>query len=136
MSSDSTGKTNRGFIFHFLTLTGSVGRHIQALLELAGMEGREALALYLRLAIMLGAAVVFFFFGYLLLLLFLAFLCAVVFGFSWLWISLGFGIVHFLLGYICASHVRRHLRSPIFELTRAELARDFRALKSQNPSEK
>lgn len=116
-----------------LSLWGSAGRHIQALVELAGLEGREALALYLRLAVMLVAALIFLVFGYVLILLFFAFLIAHLFGISWIWITLALALIHFLVTFLCATHVRTHMRSPVFAATSAELRRDFEALKSSKP---
>ncbi len=123
----------RGFVGELLSLWGSGGRHICAIIELAGLEGREALALYLRLAVMLFAAVVFLVFGYLLILLFVAFLAALLFGVSWLWISLGLALLHFLVAFLCASHVRRHMRAPVFTSTSAEIRKDLDSLKSARP---
>jgi uncharacterized membrane protein YqjE len=116
-----------------LSLWGSVGRHIQSLLELAGLEGREALALYVRLAVMLVAALIFLVFGYVLALLFFAFLIAHLFGISWIWITLGLAVLHLLVTFLCASHVRTHMRSPVFTATSAELRKDFEALKTSKP---
>lgn len=126
-------KASRGLTAELLSLWGSAGRHIQALVELAGIEGREAVALYIRLAIMLGAALVFLVFGYIFALLFVAFLVATIFGVSWLWISLALAILHLIVCILCATHVRTHFRSPIFTATSAELRRDFDALKSKRP---
>jgi uncharacterized membrane protein YqjE len=115
-------------------LWGSLGRHVQALAELAAAEGREAAALYLRLAVMLLAAIILAVFGYVLLLFFLAFLLAMVFSISWIWISLGFAILHLLLAFVCALHVRGSLRTPVFTTTARELRSDFEALKSPSQS--
>ncbi len=128
--SENSAQTPRGLMVEVLSLWGSAGRHIQALLELAGLEGREALALYVRLAVMLVAALIFLVFGYVLALLFFAFLIAHLFGISWIWITLGLAVLHFLVTFLCASHVRTHMRSPVFTATSAELRRDFEALKT------
>lgn len=133
MPTGTNDRPSRGLVADFLSLGGSIGRHVQALVELAGMEGREAMALYLRLAIMLGAALVFLVFGYVLILIFISFVCAAMFGISWIWISLVLAVLHFLVAYICASHVRNHMKSPVFESTRAELRRDFEQLKKASP---
>jgi len=122
----------KGLLTEFLSLTGSVGRHIQALLDLAGEESKEALALYLRLAIMLGAALVFLVFGYVLSLLFVVFVIEALFQISWVWITLALALLHFVVAYICANHVRKHFRSPIFEITRRELKKDFETLSGKS----
>lgn len=133
MTTGPNDRRARGLVGDLLSLGGSLGRHVQALVELAGVESREALALYLRLAVMLGAALVFLVFGYVLLLLFISFLCAAVFGISWVWISLALAVLHFLVAFVCANHVRTHMKSPVFESTRAELRRDFEQLKRTSP---
>lgn len=122
-------RTPRGLTASVLSLGGSLGRHAQSLAELASTEGKEALALYLRLAIMLGAAVVCLVFGYVLALLFVAFLAASLFGIAWIWITLVLCLLHLLVAFLCASHVRRCYRSPVFEATRSELKKDFETLK-------
>jgi len=116
-----------------LSFAGSFGRHLQALLALAGQESKEAAGLYLRLLVMLGAALVFAVLGYVFLLLFLAFLLAMVFGIDWIWIALGFAILHLIVTAVCALHVKKHLSSPVFTATAEELKRDFDSLKRFDP---
>lgn len=95
---------------------------------MAGEEAREAAALAVRMAVMLFAALFFAAFGYVLLLLSAAFLIAAIFHVSWMWILPGFVLVHGLLAFLCANHVRTHWRSPLFPETRGEIARDLDAL--------
>jgi uncharacterized membrane protein YqjE len=108
-----------------LSLVGSFGRYAQAMGALAGEESREAAALGVRLLVMLLAALFFAAFGY---ILFAAF----VLGVSWLWIVAGFTALHALLAYICARHVKIHSRTPIFEETRREVARDLESLRKSS----
>lgn len=119
----------RGLIDGLLSLFGSFGRYFEAISALAGEEAREAGAVYLRLAVMLAAALFFAAFGYVLLLLFSAFLIATLFGVSWIWILLGFTILHILVTAICAVHVKNHWRTPVFPATRSEISRDLDALR-------
>jgi hypothetical protein len=43
-------------------------------------------------------------------------------------------VLHVLLAYLCARHVKVHSRRPIFEETRREVARDLESLrKSSEP---
>jgi uncharacterized membrane protein YqjE len=121
---------SRGLVGELLSLWGSFGRHIQALIELAGLEGKEAAALYLRLAVMLGAAVLFLFLGYVFALLFIVFALNALFGFPWIWVVLALAVLHFAVCLICATHVKNHLRSPVFPATAAELRKDFETLKA------
>lgn len=83
-----------------------------------------------RLLAILAASVVFAVFGYVLILFFIAFLLAIVFEVPWIWIALGLALLHFVAVAICALVAMKHLRSPIFKATAAELKRDFEALKA------
>ena len=117
-----------------LSLFASFGQYFEAIGALAGEEAREAGELYLRLAVLLAAAVFFAAFGYVLLLFFSAFLIATVFHVSWMWILLGFTVVHFLVAVFCAIQVKSHWRTPVFPATKSEISRDLEALKgARNP---
>lgn len=116
-----------------LSLVGSLGRYAQAMGALAGAETREAAALGVRLLVMLLAALFFAALGYIFLIFALAFFAAFVLGVSWLWILGGFTALHALLAYICARHVKNHSRTPIFEETRREVARDLQSLSNSSP---
>ncbi len=118
----------RGLIAELLSLVGSFGRHLDSLGALAGEEAREAGVLYLRLAVMLAAALFFAAFGYILFLLFAAFLIATVFHVDWIWILLGFTVLHALVAVLCATHVKTHFRTPVFPATKEELRRDLNVL--------
>jgi len=122
----------RGLFAEILSLLGSFGRYGQALSALAGVESREAVALGVRLLVMLLAALFFAAFGYILLIFTLAFLAATVLGISWLWILGGFTLLHAVLAYVCARHVKTHVRTPVFEQTRSEIASDLAALRSRS----
>lgn len=119
----------RGLTAELLSLFGSFTRHLTALGALAGEEAREAGALYLRLAVMLGAALFFAAFGYILLWIFVAFLIAAVCGISWVWIVLVSTVLHLGIAFVCANHVRTHWRTPVFPATAAEIRRDIDSLK-------
>ena len=115
----------RGLIDVSLSLVGSFGRYFESIGALAGEEAREASELFLRLAVLLAAALFFAAFGYVLLLLFAAFL---------IWILLGFTVLHFLVAVVCAFHVRNHWRTPVVAATRSEISRDLDALRgNRNP---
>ena len=123
-------ETPQGAVPELLRFAGTFGRHIQGLVQLASLEGKEAAMVGVRLLALLIASVVLAIFGYVLILLFIAFLLAIVFGVSWLWISLGLAVLHFAGLAICAFLAVRSLRSPFFKSTAAELKRDFDALKT------
>ncbi len=123
-------ETPQGALPEVLRFAGTFGRHVQGLVQLASIEGKEAAMVGVRLLALLIASIVLAIFGYVLILLFVAFLLAIVFGVSWLWISLGLALLHFAGLGICAFLVVKSLRSPFFRTTAAELRRDFDALKS------
>jgi uncharacterized membrane protein YqjE len=122
--------TPQGVVPEVLRFAGSSGRHFQGLLQLAGLESKEAAFVGLRLLVLLVVAAVFSVFGYFLLVLFVAFLLAVVFGVSWIWILLGLAALHFIGVAICAILAMKSFRNPVFKATAAELQRDFEALKN------
>jgi len=110
-------------------LLGSLGRHFSAVTALAGEEAREAAELYIRLAVVLGAALFFAAFGYALSLLFVTFVLAFLLNGAWGWVLAGLALLHFLLAGVCAFHVKTHWRTPIFPATKTEIARDLDALR-------
>jgi uncharacterized membrane protein YqjE len=123
-------ETPQGAVPELLRFAGSIGRHVQGLVQLASIEGKEAALVGVRLLALLIASIVLAIFGYVLILLFIAFLLAIVFGVSWLWISLGLAVLHFIGLAICAFLIVKSVRSPFFKATASELRRDFDALKS------
>jgi len=118
-----------------LRLVGSLARHVQALVAVAGAEGRDALALYVRLAIMLVAALLFLAVAYFSILFFLAFAISTLFGVSWIWITLGLAVFHLLIALMCATHVRSHFRTPVFSVTGTEIKKDLAALRTLDSNE-
>jgi len=119
-----------GVTVAFMRLTGTFMQHLQALSDLASLEAKEAAWHYLRIVIMLMAALFFAAFGYVFLLLFAAFAIAELAGVSWVWITLGVCVLHFLLTLIAASYVKRNWKTPIFQTLAAELKKDAEALKN------
>lgn len=111
-------------------MVGSVVRHLQALGALAGAESRDAIALYLRLIIMLVAALLFLGVAYICFLFFVAFAVAMLFGVQWIWITLGLVVIHLVLAFWCASHVKAHYGTPVFPLTGAEVRKDLAQLRN------
>jgi uncharacterized membrane protein YqjE len=118
-----------------MRLFGSLTRHLQALLALAGLETREAALLYVRLAIVLGAALFFAAFGYVFTLLFVAFALDRLLRVDWMWIALGFAVLHLAAAAIGAFYVKKHCRTPIFRATAEEIRKDVAALRGgQTPT--
>ena len=118
----------RGVVAEFMSLIGSFGRYLSAIGALVGEESREAAALGFRLLVMFLAALFFAALGYVFLILSLAFVAAWVFGISWLWILGGFTLLHALLAFVCARHVRDHCQTPLFAMARREISSDIAGL--------
>jgi uncharacterized membrane protein YqjE len=110
-------------------LLGSLTRHLQALLALAGLEAREATLLYVRLAIVLGGALFFAAFGYVFTLLFVAFALDRLLHIDWMWIALGFAIFHLLLALGGGFYVKKNCRTPVFRGIAEEIRKDVAALR-------
>jgi len=119
----------KGIAAEAMRLFGSITQHLQSLAALAGLEGREAAALYIQLAIVLGVALFFAAFGYLFLLLFIAFAIAKYCHGEWVWIALGLSAVHLLGALIAALYVKRKYNTPVFRGTAEEIRRDVAALR-------
>lgn len=124
---------SRGVAAELLSFFGSFGRHAQALLTLAGVESREAAGLYLRALLAIIGVLVVTVFGYVFLLLFIAFVLALIFSVSWIWICLALAVFHFLGAAAGLVYVKSRLQTPVFAATSAELKKDFEALNRLQP---
>ena len=130
---DGRSTVPRGLMGEILSLIGSSGRYLQAILALAGEESREALALYTRLLVMLAAAFFFAALGYILLVFVVVFLAAQILGISLLAVFSALTIIHGLAAILCAKHVRDYSRSPLFTMSRREISRDLKELQKNAP---
>ncbi len=124
-TTSSASNPHQGFFTEATRLFGSFSRHFEAIFSLAGLEAKEAIGLYVRLVVMLLAALVFALIGYVFLILTLAFAIAWLFNVAWIWIALGFTVFHFVICFLCALHVKTHFRTPVFQTTSSELRKDF-----------
>lgn len=122
-----------GTVAALLRLTASLGSHLEALARLAGAESREAATHFLWLGALLAAAILCALFGYFLAVVFLAFLLATLFAVSWLWIVLGFAVLHLGAAAVLVWLAKSRFRTSVFAATGAEIRKDFAALK-QMPS--
>ncbi len=119
----------RGLVAELSNFAGSFGRHLESLFSLAGLEAKEAAGIYLRIAIVLAAALLFLFLGYILTLFFVAYLLVAVLRFDGLWVSFAFAAFHLAGAGLCAWYVKSNLGAPVFAATSEELKKDFDALK-------
>jgi uncharacterized membrane protein YqjE len=112
-----------------MRLFGSLTQHLQSLIALAGIEGREATALYIKIAIALGAALFFASIGYILLLFFIAFALERWLHAEWIWIALGLAVAHLLAALAGGLYIKRNFRAPVFRGTIAEIRKDVASLR-------
>ncbi len=125
-----TSTAPRGISAEVMRLLGSLTQHFQSLATLAGLEGREAVGFYVRAAIALGATLFFAAFGYVFLVLTVAFALDYFFEVPWIWIALGFGVLHLLGAAIAAAIMKKNFTRPVFRATTEEIRRDIAALRA------
>jgi uncharacterized membrane protein YqjE len=121
----------RGLFEEILSLLGSVASYFQNLAALAGEESKEALALGLRVVLLLLVALFFAGFGYALLVIAVAFFAAHFLGVSWFWILWGFTVLHFIVTFVCFNRIKALCRTKLFESTRREITADIDALRKE-----
>jgi uncharacterized membrane protein YqjE len=120
------GERGPGAVVNALELLSAAWRYLHARLELAGMEGREAAAIYLKsLGLLLGGIVVLVF-GYLFFCLGAVFAIATAFGGgqAWIWVTLAAAFLHFVGGGLLLWKVRSLVRQPVFDTPLEEFRRD------------
>jgi uncharacterized membrane protein YqjE len=121
--------SSAGVVPELRALLGSVLQHVIGLISLAGWEGREASAHYLRLIVTLLSAVFFLLIGYLFFLLFFVFFLSHWLEVEWIWIALGIAVIHSVLAFIGLWVFIRNMSKPIFTSTFSEIKRDIEILR-------
>jgi len=121
-----------GLFGHLSALLAAKLAYLQARLELAGIEGKEAAV---HLAIILGLAIgalILLVFGYFFAVVTLVFLIALVCGGGNAWIAVlaGAAVLHFLIAGLLLLIARMRLGAPLFPLTLEELKKDQEWLKT------
>ncbi|HEY8901536.1 MAG TPA: phage holin family protein [Chthoniobacterales bacterium] len=124
------GAETRGVVAQAMRLFSSLTRHLQSLVALAGLEGREAVGLYVRAAIALGVALFCAAFGYVFLILAVAFALDRFLHVDWIWIASGFAVLHLLGAAIAGFLTKKFFTTPVFRGTAEEIRRDVAALHS------
>ena len=120
-----------GLSGHLLALLASLSGYFRARLELAGIEGKEAAATGIKVAVLLGVALLFLAFGYAFLWIGLIALLATVSPLHWGWMVLAVGVLH-LLGVVwCMWGVGALWKKPVFPATLEEFRKDQEWLNSQ-----
>lgn len=113
-----------GLIEHLRSLAASVAGYLQARIELAGIESKEALGHYVQILVLLVAGAVIAIFGYIFFCIGLVLLIAHFLHVHWMWIILGVGFAHFLLALGCVLFARSRFVAPMFSATLSEFKKD------------
>ena len=113
-----------GFNQHLRSLVASVAGYLQARLQLAGLESREAAAHFLKMLLWLVAGLGAAAFGYIFFWCAAVFILAYLTGVSWMWIMLGLGAAHFGAALVCAVILRKKFPQPVFQATINEFKKD------------
>lgn len=113
-----------GFSDHVRAFLGSALGYIRARLELAGLESREAFAVYGKIIGLLIAAIVFLLFGYVLLWIGLVALLGYLTGAHWGWFTLGASLLHFIGTALCLWAIKAGVGQPVFTETLKEFRKD------------
>lgn len=113
-----------GLSSHLLAFLASGMGYFRARMELAGIEGKEAAALYLKVAVLLVAGLLLFAFGYAFLWIGVVALAASVFHIHWGWVALGAAVLHGVGVAGCALGVRALWKTEVFTATMDEFRKD------------
>lgn len=133
---NESGQSPDGFFPHTLKLLSALLAYLRARLELAGIEGREAAGHFTAILALTIAALIVFFIGYLFFCLAVVFLLAWALGdgHSWIWVTLGMGLLHLALAAVLCLTARSRLAAPVFTNTFNEFKKDQEWLASKTES--
>jgi len=118
-----------GLLNNLFGLINSLAGFLESRLRLFAHESRFALVHILVLAGCVVAAAVLALFGYIFLIASVIAGLAHALNVSWVWVSLGAAVVHFLLATVCVLVAKTRMKESIFEATTAELKKDREWLK-------
>lgn len=124
-----------GLVNNLVSLANSLAGFFETRLHLFARESKGALVHLVLLAAALIAAIVLLVSGYIFLIVSAIFGIAQAAGISWIWISLGAAVLHFLLALGCGLFAKSRLTKPMFKASVEELKRDREWLKSVNRKE-
>lgn len=123
-----------GMIAHLRTFAASSVAYIQARLQLAGLESKEAAAHYFKILLWLLAGLFGLVFGYVFFWIVSVFLLAGLLHVSWTWILLAAGAAHFALAGVAGWIVRAKCARPTFAATISEFKKDQTWLNTPKPN--
>ncbi|MDD5349925.1 MAG: phage holin family protein [Chthoniobacteraceae bacterium] len=120
-----------GLSAHLLALLASLAAYFGARLELAGLEGKEALGTAVKAGAVLGAGCLCLCFGYAFLWVGAITLLSTLFPFHWGWWVLAAGGLHLLAAIGCAAVAAARWKKPFFPATLEEFRKDEEWLKNR-----
>ena len=123
-----------GLLDHLRLLAASVAAYVSARLQLAGIEAREASWHYLKIALLLGAALIGLGFGYIFLCLAAVFILHHLLNVDWAWILLGAALLHFILAAAAILVAKAKFPKEMFAATIAEFKKDQSWLNTPGPT--
>lgn len=122
-----------GFFDSLLHYLGSSADYFSARLSLFGNEAKDAAGNYLKLLILVVAALVLLFFSYPFLVIGLVFILQRLTGWDWLYITLGVGFLHVAGAVACLLMAKGRLGTSSFSATMAEFKKDKQWLTKKAP---
>ena len=120
-----------GLSSHLAGMLASLAGYFRARLELAGMEGKEAAALWVKAIIFLVAALGLLAFGYAFLWIGLIALAASLAQLPWAWCVLGAALLHLLGAAGLGFFITVLWKKPVFPATLEEFRKDQEWFKNQ-----
>ena len=132
---DRQDAAEQGFFGHLAGLLGASAGYLKARLELAGLEGKEALIHYAIIIGLLVASLVVILFGYFFFCFGLIFAVAALIDtkHAWIWVTFGFALLHFGAAAGALLMAKARLAEPMFKTTLDEFKKDQEWLTNARP---
>jgi uncharacterized membrane protein YqjE len=121
-----------GLLHNLVSLLNSLAGFLESRIALFARESKTALVHVLVLVACLAAAAFLTVFGYIFLVSAAIAGLAHAFHVSWVKITLGAAVLHFLLAFVCVLIARARMHKSMFEMTTVELKKDREWLKNQD----
>ena len=121
-----------GLLHNLVSLVNSLVGFLESRVALFAKESKTALVHVLVLVACLLAAAILGLFGYVFLVASAVFGLAHALHVSWVKISLGAALLHFILAFVCVMIAKSRMRKSMFEMTSVELKKDREWLKNQD----
>jgi len=121
-----------GLLHNLVALVNSLVGFLESRVALFAKESKTALVHVIVLVGCLVGAGILGLFGYVFLIASAVFGLAHALHVSWVKISLGAALLHFILAFVCVMIAKSRMRKSMFEMTSAELKKDREWLKNQD----